>query len=154
MPDTASIIAAADAIVTALAAASAAGAFSQRFTARRRYVPRLDLTETGSVIVTVVPKAFRQEQVTRDRKFKEFDLDLAIQKRLAQDADPAAASGLAAGDALMLLAEQVLDWFEPGRDFGGCKLLPTPDVPVVYDPGHLMNDKTFTFVTTLTLKKL
>lgn len=154
MPTNAKIIDAANAIVAALAAAVVAEAFSTTFTARRRYIPRIDVKDAGTVFATVVPKAIRTEQVTRAHVFKEFDIDLAIQKRLPATSNPEDESGLAAGDALMLLAEEVLDFFEAGTDYGGSRLTRVPDALVPFLPEHLQNDKTFTTVMTLTLKLL
>jgi hypothetical protein len=54
----------------------------------------------------------------------------------------------------MLLAEEVLDFFEAGTDYGGSRLTRVPDALVPFLPEHLQNDKTFTTVMTLTLKLL
>ncbi len=143
------IIEVADAIVAALAGDT----FSQTLTCRRRYIPRIDVKDATSFFVTVVPKAIRTEQGHRAGVFKEFDIDVAIQKRLTADADPEKESGIEECDELMLLAEQVLDFFVPGAMYASCPLLPTPDAPLVYHPEHLQNDKVFTAVFTLTLKQ-
>lgn len=143
------IIEVADAVVAALAGAT----FSQTLSARRRYIPRIDLKDAGTLFVTVVPKAIRTEQATRSHVWKEFDVDVAVQKRLAADSDPEKESGIAECDALMLLAEEVLDFFESGTLFADCPLLPTPDAPLIYHPEHLQNDKVFTAVFTLSFKQ-
>lgn len=143
----------ADAVVAELTNAPD-GTFSLAFTAVRKYVPRLDLADADDVLITVVPSGLRTEQAARGLVQKEVDVDLGIQKRLTQGANPEDATLNAEIDALMGLVEEIVDFFEPGDLFAGCVLMQPGANDPIWSPEHLQNDKTFTSVVRLTVKQL
>jgi hypothetical protein len=73
-----------DAVVSALnTAAATPGTFTQTFTAKAKYVPLYDLA-VGGLAVSVVPRAYERENRSRASVMKTLDVDIGIQKRLAE----------------------------------------------------------------------
>jgi len=95
----ASIVAIADAVTAELNGNS----FSQSFTAQRLYLPVFDLQGMSTLKVTVVPKGITSQSLDRSRDSFDYQIDVAIQKKVANE--------IATIDALMLLAEEIGDYF-------------------------------------------
>ncbi len=132
----------ADAVVVALNAAS----FSQQFTAKRHYRPRFDLAEMRALHVSVVPKGVTSEIQSRSQAAGDYQVDVGVQKRIAEEADL---------DPLMTLVEEVADHFRFARLAlpGGEQAvwLRTESDPV-YAPEHLDELRQLTSVLTLTFR--
>jgi hypothetical protein len=136
------VIAIADAVKTALNA----GGFAQTFTAERLYLPVFELKDMDTLHVTVVPRGLMIELLDRSRDQHDYQVDVAVQKRLASE-------NAAEVDSLMDLVEQIGDRFRH-------KVLET-DPPAVcvkvenvpiYAPEHLEQLRQFTSVLTLTFR--
>lgn len=82
-------------------------AYGAQFTAIREYRPVYSLEDLTTLRCTVVPRqeASQGPAASRGSDLFEYAVDVALQKKLADQAD------LAEKDALMLLAEQVGDLF-------------------------------------------
>lgn len=93
---TATIVAIADAVVSELNGAQ----FSLPFMAQRSYLPRFDLAEMKDLHVTVVPKSVTVAPGDRARNQHDYEIDVAIQKKVAGDADI---------DAMMSLVNEIAD---------------------------------------------
>ena len=133
-------------IADAVTAALNAGGFLQPFTAARLYRPLFELKDMGTLHVTVVPRGLTIEPLDRGRDQHDYQVDVAVQKRLASE-------NAAEVDSLMDLVEQIGDRFRH-------KVLET-DPPAVcvkvenvpiYAPEHLEQLRQFTSVLTLTFR--
>jgi len=98
------LINAADAIVTALNAASVNETLSQSFTAIRKYIPRTDLKDMGTIHVTVVPAISTPARVSRTRINLSMVITVAVQQRSTL-ADPD--SDATTFDPLVTLVEEI-----------------------------------------------
>jgi hypothetical protein len=133
------IIDIADAVVAALNGAT----FTQTFTAVRAYVPVYELTDLGTLRVTVVPRELSLVPLTRNADTGEYLIDVAVQKVLGRDnADI---------DPFMTLAEDITDLFRGSTlaTYTDAKCTAVANAPI-YDPGHLDERRVFTSVVTLT----
>lgn len=74
------------------------------FTAARRYAPRFQPDELDDLQVSVLVRRCARSRATRASSFRKYTVDIALQQRAADDA---------AADAVLLLAEQIADRFEP-----------------------------------------
>lgn len=147
-----------DAVVSALnTAAATPDAFTQTFTAAAKYVPLYDLA-VGGLAVSVVPKEYLRENASRGGTKKTIDIDIGIQKRLANQSttDPTDATKLDEIDELMEFAEQLADFFGPGYGEIGSTgfyylraTIPDP----LYDPDAMREKHAFQCVVTVTFHK-
>jgi hypothetical protein len=92
------LITIADAVVTALNAAS----FSQTITAVRSYVATRDLKDSDSLTVDVMPVEMTKEIQTRTTDIESYTVRVIVQKRTDTDAN-------ATLDALSLFVEEIAD---------------------------------------------
>jgi len=133
------LIAVADAVVADLNAA----AFSQAFTAVRYYRPVFDLAAMDALHVSVVPKAMTSEVLSRSRTQDEYQVDVAVQRKVAAEADL---------DPLLALVEEIADHVRFKRltlaGGGEAVWMRTENQPV-YAPEHLDELRQFTSVLTL-----
>jgi hypothetical protein len=135
------------------AAAATTAAFGRTFTARRVYVPANSLAALKDLCVSVYAAGDEQEPATRARNLHDVTVEVGIQQRLPATCDPEAEAGNAQIDPLTDLAERVADSFrqgpagDTGAQWAGTKLT-LPDVE------HLLQDRVFTAVVTLTYKLL
>ena len=120
------------------------GSFSLGFTAERKAVPMVKLSEMDSLHVTVVPREVESAALDRTRDSHEVKVDIAVQQRVASlendDIDP-----------LMALVREIADFLNR-RNVGGpagAGWKKTENKPV-YSPEHLREMKQFTGVLTLT----
>ena len=137
----ASIVAIADAVTAELNGNS----FSQSFTAQRLYLPVFDLQGMSTLKVTVVPKGITSQSLDRSRDSFDYQIDVAIQKKVANE--------IATIDALMLLAEEIADYFRtnPLSSYPGARCMNVENIPV-YAQDHLQELRQFTSVLTLTFR--
>jgi hypothetical protein len=143
------IIDIADAVVTEMNGHT----FSQTFTAARFYRPLFDLKDMSVLHVSVVPKAWSAEQAARGGNLEEHQIDIGVQKKVADDPGPPAVSMQQQMDALVTLVQEVSDFFRLRRldaypDAGCVKVENVP----VFAPDHLQEYRQFTSVLTLTFR--
>ena len=137
----AAIVQLADAVVADLNAAT----FSQPFTAQRSYLPRWKLEELATIRVTVVPKDDVGERSSRAQWQEDYQLDVAIQQRLG-------ANETAQMDALVLLGQELADYFKSRNPAGDLATLVAVAFAPLFDPDHLEKHKTLTTVLNLTFR--
>ena len=137
----ATIVQLADAVVADLNAAT----FSQPFTAQRSYLPRWKLEELATIRVTVVPKDDVGERASRAQWQEDYQLDVAVQQRLG-------ASETAQMDALVLLGQELADYFKSRNPAGDLATLVAVAFAPLFDPDHLEKHKTLTTVLNLTFR--
>ena len=137
----AAIVQLADAVVADLNAAT----FSQPFTAQRSYLPRWKLEELATIRVTVVPKDDVGERASRAQWQEDYQLDVAIQQRLG-------ANETAQMDALVLLGQELADYFKSRNPTGDLATLVAVAFAPLFDPDHLEKHKTLTTVLNLTFR--
>jgi hypothetical protein len=137
----ANIVAIADAITAELNG----NAFSQPFTAQRQYLPIYDLKSMSELKVTVVPKGLVSSSLDRSRDNFDYQIDVGIQKKTQNQ--------IATIDALMLLVEQISDYFRsnPLSSYPGARFISVENTPI-YAPDHLETMLQFTSVLTLTYR--
>ena len=137
----ANIVAIADAITAELNG----NAFSQPFTAQRQYLPIYDLKSVSDLKVTVVPKGLVSSSLDRSRDNFDYQIDVGIQKKTQNQ--------IATIDALMLLVEQISDYFRsnPLSSYPGARFISVENTPI-YAPDHLETMLQFTSVLTLTYR--
>ncbi len=118
--------------------------FSQAFTAERLYRPVFDLADMKDLHVTVVPKGVTAVAAGRDRVQHDVQVDIAVQKKVANEAG---------SDELMGLVEEIADFFRlrrlaqyPQAVWTGIENDP------VFAPEHLEQMNQFTSVLTLTFR--
>lgn len=141
------------AVVTALNEAGSS-AFSQTFSAVRKYLPLADLKDLAGVAVTVVPKSMARENAARDSVRRDILIDIGVQKRLKdKTTDPADPARLAELDQLMQLVEEIAEFFEPGQIGNTGYRWSMTEIPdPMFDQNHLRELHAFTSVVTVTFR--
>ncbi len=134
----------ADAVVVELNA----GGFSQPLTAARCYLPKFDLAEMKDLHVTVVPKGVAVTAGSRNHNQHDYQIDVAVQKRLA-------AGGNGEIDVLMSLVDEIADHFRLKRldNLQAAVWVKTQHEPI-YAQEHLDQMRQFTSVMTLTFRMM
>ena len=119
--------------------------FPLAFTAQRAYAPLQTLKDLQTIHVTVVPKGIVLENVARDRRQRDYQIDIAVQKKLASLAPTEI-------DPLVDLAAEIGDLFV-GRlaSYPGAIAIKTEHTPI-YALEHLEQLRTFTGVLTVTFR--
>ena len=137
----ANVVAIADAITAELKG----NVFSQPFTAQRQYLPIYDLKSMSDLRVTVVPKGVTSSSLDRSRDNFDYQVDVGIQKKVPNQ--------IATIDALMLLVEQIGDYFRsnPLSSYPGARFMNVEN-SLLYAPDHLQEMLQFTSVLTLTYR--
>ena len=77
------------------------------FMAIRQNIPRASRVDMGSLHVTVVPKSYKRQRVTRDRYSANVECFIGIQKGLKGDTNGET-------DDLVSLGESITDYFQRG----------------------------------------
>lgn len=138
----AKIVEIADAVVQELRG----GQFSQPIEVQRHYRPSFELAQMKSLRVSVVPKGIAITGLTRTIDQHEYQVDVAVQKKLAGE-------GLEEIDDLVGLVEEIAD------HFGAPRMASLPDVLCVkvenipvYSTEHLEEMRLFTSVLTLSFR--
>ena len=137
----------ADAVVAQLNATE----FSQSFEAKRSYLPRFDLAEMKDLHVTVVPKGVVILPGTRAHNRHDFQIDVAVQKKLSTGSDEEI-------DVLMTLVDEIADHFRMKRlqgfeGFSSAVWTKTEHAPI-YAQEHLEQLRQFTSVLTFTFQAM
>jgi len=130
----------ADAVVTALNA----GPFDPALQAVRSYQPGYELEQLKELRITVVPRGMEQTGATRAMTQRDVQIDIGIQKKLAQ-------TNAAEVDALLDLVQQMADHIRTVRQFGPAIWVKTENTPI-YSVEHMEQLRVFTSVLTLTLR--
>jgi hypothetical protein len=120
--------------------------FSQPLTAARYYRPLFDLKDMAALHVSVVPKGVSVERLDRSRHQEEYQVDVAVQKKVE-------ALDNATLDALAGLVEEIRLFLQDRRltSYPAAVWLRTENVPI-YAPEHLDELRQFTSVLTLTFR--
>lgn len=139
MATQAKIIEIADAMVAELNAAT----FTQSFTAERGYHPVLELPDLKVLKVSIIPKTKTAAAGTRSASQNDYQIDLAVQKKLGAEAK-------AESDALMLLVQEITDHLR-GKRLAGVAWLSSQNDPI-FVPEHMEQFRQFTSVLTLTYR--
>lgn len=136
------VIDVADAVVASLNV----GSFPLPFTAVRKYLPAVELSDLAALNVTVVPKAVEITAATRTSSYFDCTIDIGIQQRVNPD-EPAEL------DALADVAEQIVDHL---------RLRPLDTLPAaawmsiahepMFVPEHLDQQRVFTSVVSVTYR--
>ena len=137
----ATIIDIADSVVAEVNATT----FSQPVTAARHYAPQFDISQMGTLHVSVVPKGLASKSLDRTRDTFEYMVDVAVQQKVDQANPPL--------DVLMGLVEEIADHFRAAAlaSFPSARCTEVKNEPV-YSPEHLTELGQFTSVLTLTFK--
>jgi len=122
------------------------GTFSEAFEADRHYQPFFELKEMKALHVTVVPKGVAVVSGTRGKNQHDYEIDVAVQKKLD-------AADNAEIDPLMMLVDELADFFRFKRLEGYplAAWVKTENAPV-YAREHLEQMRQFTSVLTLTFR--
>jgi len=139
------VIDVADAVVASLNAPGAPG-FALPFTAVRKYVPAVELSDLADLNVTVVPKAAEITTATRTSSYFDCTIDIGIQRRVNPD-EPAEL------DALADLAEQIVDHLrlKPLEALPEAAWMDIAHEPV-FATEHLDQQRVFTSVVSVTYR--
>ncbi len=136
------VIEVADAVVASLNA----GSFTPPFTAARKYVPAVELSDLVDLNITVVPKSLEISTATRTGSHFDCTIDIGIQQKVNPD-EPAEL------DALSDLAEQIVDHLrlQPLDAMPEAAWLSITHEPV-FAPEHLDQQRVFTSVVSVTYR--
>jgi len=141
----------ADAVAAELNAAAPGSVFSQTFTAQRKIVPAYELSELTDLKVTVVPKAVEITGSTRAASQYEITVDIGIQKKLP----PGSGDGDDQVETLGTLVDQIAEYLRrrplPGAPFAAWVGITNDPV---YAPEHLLEQRVFTSVLTVTYRAM
>ena len=120
------------------------GTFSQTFTAIRAYRPLFDLPEMKDLHVTVVPKDVVEALASRHSVQQDVRIDVAVQKKVADDTET---------DALMTLVQEIAEFLRFSRlaTLPQAAWIETENSPI-YAPEHLEKLSQFTSVLTVTYR--
>lgn len=137
----------AEAVKDELNLGASSGQFSPVvFTAQRKNVPLFDLADLKTVHVTVVGRSFEQEPFSRADTATDVEIDVAIQKKVA-NVEPSEI------DPLADMVEAVIGYMKDRR-LTGCPsaLWRGTKNAMMYIPEHLDEKRLFTSVITLTYR--
>jgi hypothetical protein len=123
-------------------------AFSQTFTPQRRVLPDFALEELAELRVTVVPKAVETTAATRSASQQDVQIDIGIQKKLGKNLDAEVAQLCGLVDEIAAFLRR-----RPLQGVPYALWVRTNNEPV-YAADHLVEQRTFTSVLTLTYRVL
>ncbi len=129
----------ADAVVTSVNGATLV--VPSPFTAVRSIVPEYTLEDLDTLRVTVVPKSFRTERLTRGDGLRTYEIDIAIHKRI-DDVDSTSL------DPYVTFTQAILSHLE-GTSMAGAAWIDIANAPI-YDTEFLREKHTFLSVITVT----
>jgi len=135
-------------IADAVAAELAGGTFSQAITPRRLVIPAHELAELAELRVSVVPKGVEITGASRSLSQFDVQIDVGVQKKLGSDLD---------GEVKTLcdLVDEIGEFLR-GRTLAGAPYaswVRTANEPV-YAPEHLVEQRVFTSVLTVTYRAM
>lgn len=135
-------------IADAVAAELADGSFSQSFAPRRLVIPAHELAELADLRVSVVPKAMEITGASRSTSQFDVQVDVGVQKKLGSDLDGEVA-------ALCGLVDEIAEYLRkrPLSSAPYAVWVRTANEPV-YAPEHLVEQRVFTSVLTLTYRAM
>jgi len=139
----------ADAVVTALNAAS----LSQSFTAERAYVPIHELQDLADLKVSVVAASLSGTMLDRALLYLfDYVIDIGIQKTIGLGGMTDAEINTAA-DPLTILVQEILDLFRgtPLTAYPQARCVAVENRPI-YVPLHIDEKRVFTSVVSLTFR--
>lgn len=142
----ATIVSVADAIVTVLVSASAAGAFGTPITPTRHYQPVFSAEQLTQLKVSVVPAADAIVPLDRQKDVHEYRIDIGVQKKLnpaTKDADAPALTALLEDLAAYLLRRTL-----PGES----GIITGAAIEPIYDPNAFHLEHIFVGVLRLTVR--
>lgn len=124
--------------------------FSVEFTARRKYLPRVELEAMGDdLFVTVAVKSDDRALVSRGGNVaRDVPVDVGVQKKLAAGTNPDLEDANPEIDALVTLVEEIADYLSPGKRLGNGVALRTTVDPI-YSVDHLDQMSVFMSVVTV-----
>ena len=132
---------------------NAAPSLSQNFTATRVYVPQTPLEELGDLTVKVAPRGLPDVgQATRSAAQWGVAIDIGIQKRLASAAGSAAEKTEI--DGLIGLVEEISDYLRQRPILDNTVAWLKCEVPALFVPDHLVEQRVFTAVITVTYRTI
>ncbi len=137
----------ADAVAAELNAA-AEETFSQAFTAERKVLPAHELADLAELKVTIVPKGVEISGSTRSVCQYDISVDIGVQKKLGKDLDSEVA-------ALGTLVDELADYLRKRQLTAAAYAfwVRTVNEPI-YAPEHLVSQRVFTSVLTLTYRAM
>lgn len=137
----------ADAVVAELNAAPA-GTFDPGFTVQRRVMPAFELAELAELKVTVVPKAVQITGSTRSSSQYDLTIDIGVQRKLTSNSDSDV-------ETLGTLVDQIAEYMRqrPLSQAPYAVWVSTANEPV-YSPEHLLEQRVFTSVLTVTYRAI
>jgi len=141
------ILEVADAVVSELNS-SPVDTFDYPFVAKRLLYPEFSLEELEELKVSVVPRAMETDPSSRLYVTHEFTVDVGIQKRLGGEIE-------AEVESMLKLTEEInayLRW-RPLKAKEGLSWAKGKNDPL-YVPEHLVNERVFTSVITITYRML
>lgn len=144
----------AEAVVAELNAEAAkpeGGALGQGLVAKRHYRPLFELSQLGTLRVSVVPRGISISNLGRNSNQHDAAVDVAVQKKVGPaDGTQASTTEL---DGLMQLTESIADFFRLRRLVSAPSAIwvKTENNPV-YSVEHLEQHRVFTSVLTLTFR--
>jgi hypothetical protein len=144
------IVDVAEAVVTSLNTA-----FSADFTATRKWIPKVDLDDLGTLTVTVAPRDYARANDTKGSVRRTIQIDIGIQKRLGTTTNPEDPTKLSEIDELMELAEDIADHLNTathGRYGGAAHVLSEIPEPM-YDRSIMDEHHVFQSVVTATFTR-
>ncbi len=141
----------ADAVATELNEAPA-GTFDRHFTAKRCVLPAFEPADLDQLRISVVPKRMSLTGATRMASEVTLTVDIGIQKRLDPATDDALDSQVA---SLGHLVDQIIGYLQrhPLRLMPAVAWVELANDPV-YAPEHLLEQRIFTSVLTVTYRTL
>lgn len=130
------------------------GTFSQNFTAKRKWLPRLELAKMGDTLyVTVVPTTDDRSSTSRGGPTaRDFTVDVGVQKKLTAGINPDTEEANPEIDALALFVEEVADFLKAGKPLAGRTIVRTVVDPVC-DFDRLAQSSVFSSTVTVLVKK-
>lgn len=137
--------------VTAELNAAPAGTFEPAFTAERRVLPVFELADLAELRVTVVPKGVQITGSTRSASQYDISVDIGVQRKLAagdKDLDAEVAT-------LGSLVDEIADYLRQ-RPLSAAPFATWVSIAnePVYAPEHLLEQRVFTSVLTVTYRAL
>jgi hypothetical protein len=141
----------ADAVKTALNAGPAQAGFTLTFTATRRAVPLTDLKALANLTVTVIAGGDESDRTGRDTDEHTLTVLVGIEKTLTSASpDPSNPSANTEIDQLMLLVEQVGDFFGPTTVDPSLGLFVQSTIKTLSDVPSLLTQQVFRGVVAVT----
>lgn len=139
--------------VTAELNAAPSGTFDPAFTAQRKVLPVHELKDLAELKVTVVPKAVQITGSTRSASQYDITVDIGIQRKLSPA--PGSNDMDTEVDTLGALVDQIADYLRqrPLAALPGASWVSIANEPV-YAPEHLLEQRVFTSVLTVTYRAL